>query len=97
MIAVHVAGSFSSVDSNGRVPATDGVGNHSVSVDDLREFNGELEFDMVNSWGRRFGQEGRGWVSWKRHLRTTSRNHAFYLIRSTIDDPQADNPPVIVS
>lgn len=93
VIAVHVANGFSRLDSDGRVTPTDGPGNHAVGVDDFRPFQGQWEFDMVNSWGLQYGQQGRGWVSWQRHLRTTSRYHAFYLIRSTLDDPQGVNPP----
>jgi hypothetical protein len=93
VIAVHVANGFTTLDSDGRVTATDGPGNHAVGIDDFRPYKGKWELDMVNSWGRRYGQDGRGWVSWERHLRTTSRYHAFYLIRAATDDPQGHNPP----
>jgi hypothetical protein len=93
VIAVHVARGFESIDADGVVGRTDGPGNHAVGVDDIRFHNGEWQFDMVNSWGRRYGDDGRGWVSWNRHLRTTSRYHAFYLVRGSIDDPEGDNPP----
>ena len=93
VIAVEANNSFMKVDSEGRVSPTDGWGNHAVGVDDARILNGEVEFDMFNSWDLRYGVQGRGWVSWKRHLRTTSTKHAFYLIRSTLDDPKGDNPP----
>jgi len=93
VIAVHVTNGFTTLDSAGRVTPTDGPGNHAVGVDDFRIFNGNIEYDMVNSWGLTYGEQGRGWVSWTRHLRTTSRNHAFYLIRSTMDDPNGVNPP----
>ena len=93
VIAVEANNQFMKVDADGRVSPTDGNGNHAVGVDDVRIFNGEVEFDMFNSWDLRYGVGGRGWVSWKRHLRTTSHKHAFYLIRSTLDDPKGENPP----
>lgn len=93
VIAVHVENGFTSLDADGRVSPTDGPGNHAVGVDDFRFYRDGIEFDMVNSWGLGYGHQGRGWVSWQRHLRTTSRYHAFYLIRSTMDDPQGVNPP----
>lgn len=93
VVAVHANNDFMKLDSNGRVFPTDGPGNHAVGVDDVRLFGDEYEFDMFNSWGEQYGQGGRGWISWKRHLKTPVRYHAFYLIRSSIDDPQGTNPP----
>ncbi len=94
VVAVHATNAFTALDAEGRVYPTDGPGNHAVGVDDLRWSGTEFEFDMFNSWGLRYGQQGRGWISWSRHLRSPSRHHAFYLVRSTSDDPQGDNPPV---
>lgn len=96
VIAVQANNAFMKLDSEGRVTPTDGPGNHAVGVDDVRIRQGKIEFDMFNSWDLTYGVGGRGWVSWERHLRTTSKNHAFYLIRSTTDDPQGDNPPSLV-
>ena len=95
VIAVHANDAFMRLDGSGRVSPTDGPGNHAVGVDDVRIFGDEYEFDMFNSWGTKYGQDGRGWISWKRHLKTTVRYHSFYLIRSTTDDPDAKNPPKI--
>ena len=96
VVAVHVTGAFNRLDGEGSVYPTYGPGNHSVGVDDLRwsDSKNEFEYDMFNSWGRRYGQDGRGWLSWARHLRTTNGIHAFFLIRSTTDDPQGPNPPI---
>jgi len=93
VVAVEANNAFYQLDSNGRVSPTDGIGNHAVGVDDVRLFGEDYEFDMFNSWGEKYGTGGRGWLSWKRHLKTTVRYHAFYLIRSTIDDPEGSNPP----
>lgn len=95
VVAVEANNQFMRVDADGRVSPTDGNGNHAVGVDDVRIFNGKAEFDMFNSWDLTYGVGGRGWISWERHLRTTSHRHAFYLIRSTLDDPKAENPPIL--
>ena len=97
VIAVHANNQFMQLDNDGVVASTDGPGNHAVGVDDVRIHSGELQFDMFNSWGTNYGQGGRGWVSWRRHLRTTSRYHAFYLIRSATDDPQGESAPSITA
>ena len=87
VIAVHANNAFMRLDGEGVVSSTDGPGNHAVQAIDVRVHKGELQFDMENSWGLTYGTQGRGWVSWKRHLRTTSQYHAFYAIRSTTDGP----------
>jgi hypothetical protein len=87
VIAVHANNAFMRLDSAGIVSSTDGPGNHAVQAIDVRIYQNELQFDMENSWGLSYGTQGRGWVSWRRHLRTTSQYHAFYAIRSTTDGP----------
>ena len=52
---------------------------------------GEFEFDHAGSWALRYGQDGRGWTSWRKHYRTPSTKHQFYAVRSTTDDPAAVN------
>lgn len=94
VVAVHVTNAFMTLEADGSVFPTDGPGNHAVGVDDIRWTGKEFEFWMFNSWGLRYGREGRGWLSWSRHFRSPSRHHAFYLIRSTTDDPQGVNPPI---
>ena len=93
VVAVHVGNDFTSLDGDGRVRQSLGPGNHAVCVDDVRIFNGKYEYDMANSWGLRYGTNGRGWVSWDRHLSEPSKYHAFYLIRSASDDDSEDQPP----
>lgn len=91
VVACHVTNNWMKLDRNGVVLATDGPGNHAICVDDVRINSlGEYEFDHAGSWGTRYGQDGRGWTTWRRHYRTPSRYHQFYAIRSTIDDPQGD-------
>jgi len=91
VVACHVTNAWMKLDSNGVVLATNGPGNHAICVDDVRvNSQGEYEFDHAGSWSTRYGDNGRGWTTWRRHYRTPSRYHQFYAIRSTIDDPQGD-------
>lgn len=91
VIACHAGNGGRSPD--GLIDWTNGVGNHCVVCDDLRVRNNVLEFQVANSWGLRWGERGRGWLRWANHLSNPVRNHQFYAIRSTTDDPQGDNPP----
>jgi len=93
VVAVHVGGSYSKLDSNGVRGTSTGAGNHAVCVQDVRIVGSEYQFDEVGSWGLGNGQQGHAWLTWARTLRSTVRNHRFYLIGSTTDDSQSDNPP----
>jgi hypothetical protein len=95
VVAVHVGRAFNTIDSDGRVGAGMGPGNHAVLVDDVRIFSNQFEFDMANSWGLRWGDNGRGWLAWNRHLSEPNKHHAFYLIRSATDDNNSNPPQVI--
>ena len=91
VVAVQAGNGGRSPD--GLIDWSNGVGNHSVVVDDIRYRGGVLEFETANSWGLRWGARGRGWLQWKKHFQTSIRYHMFYAIRSTNDDSQSDNPP----
>lgn len=91
VIAVHAGNGGLSSDS--LIQWTNGPGNHSVCCDDLRYRNKTLQFQIPNSWGINWGDRGRGWLEWNKHLSNPVRNHQFYALRSTIDDPKGDNPP----
>ncbi len=92
VVACHVTNAWMNLDSNGVVEATDGPGNHAIHCDDIRiNSRGEYEYDHAGSWGTRYGQDGRGWTTWKRHYRTPSKYHQFYAVRSTTDDPNDPN------
>lgn len=92
VVAVHADNAFMRLDSNGIAGGGNGPGNHAVGVDGVRVRNGKYEFDFFNSWGLSYGEQGRAWLTWDRHFRETIKYHAFYLIRSTSDDPQGDSP-----
>jgi len=95
VIAVHVGGRYQSLDSRGIRGESRGPGNHAVGCQDVRVVDGELQFDETGSWGTQNGTNGYAWLTWARTLRWTVQNHAFYAVRSTVDDPQSVNPPPI--
>jgi hypothetical protein len=93
IIAVHVAGRYSELDARGVSLGGNGPGNHSVGVDDIRVApDGTLEYDSPGSWDTTWGDDGRCWFTWNRHLRETVRYHRFWHLRSTTDG--GDGPPV---
>jgi hypothetical protein len=86
IVAVHADNAFMKLDNDGIANGGRGAGNHSVNVDDLGILSsGEFTYDMDNSWGLTYGDKGRAWLTWNRHLRHTNPYHVFYLIRSTVD------------
>lgn len=95
VIAVHVAGQYSRLDRHGISLGPNGPGNHAVCVDDLIYDTqiGGYKIDSPNSWKLSWGDRGRCYYTWDRHLRQTSRNHKIYLLRSASDDHEAENPP----
>ena len=86
VVAVHASNRWSSLDSSGISGESHGPGNHAVLVDDvILSPGGEWLFDMQNSWGTSWGQQGRSYQTWRRHFSSTIRNHQFFAIRSTVD------------
>lgn len=90
-LAVHAGNGGRSPD--GMIAWQHGPGNHSVVSDDLRHRGGQFEFEIANSWGLRWGERGRGFVSWRGHLTGPLRYHKFYAFRAAAADPEGDNPP----
>lgn len=95
VVAVHVGGSYSRLDSAGVRGASSGPGNHAVGVCDVRIVGQSYQFDEFGSWGLGNGQGGYAWLDWGRSLQSTIRYHEFYLIRVALDDSQGDNPPEV--
>lgn len=93
VVAVHAGGQFQKLDGDGVVYQTFGLPNHAVGTDDVRIFDNEYQFDMFNSWSTDYGDNGRGWLTWKKHLSQSSKMAAFYLIRSVVRDDEGNNPP----
>lgn len=92
VVAVHANNSFNKLDSRGVAGVGNGPGNHAVLNDGVW-WDGELIGDGNNSWGRSWGDKGRMGMTWRNHFQYTTRYHPFYLIRSTLDPKQEDNPP----
>lgn len=99
-VAVHVGRNYqvwNGQGNGGYVPAARGPGNHAVCVDGI-EFDparNQLRYDSPGSWSEGWGDRGRCYLDWPRHLDETNRYHVFYLIRSTTDDPQGPRPPAV--
>lgn len=81
VVAVHADNNFMKLDSNGIAGGNSrGAGNHAVGVDDVKIVNGELCFDFFNSWSTNYGDQGRAYLTWDKHLKKTNQYHYFYLI-----------------
>lgn len=81
VVAVHADNNFMRLDSNGIAGGNrSGAGNHAVGVDDVTIKNGELCFDMFNSWSTNYGDQGRAYLTWNKHLKQPNQYHYFYLI-----------------
>jgi hypothetical protein len=85
VVAVHASQSYSRLDSNGIAGESNGVGNHSVSVDDCIWDGNRFVFDQPQTWGINWGDGGRCRLTWDRHLRKTVQYHQFFLIRGVSD------------
>ena len=93
VLAVHVTRDFMKLDRSGIVKESNGPGNHAVVCDDGRISSGGLLFDFANSWGvNGYGADGRGLLTWSKHLSGPNKNHYFYLVRATTHDPQDSIP-----
>jgi hypothetical protein len=70
--------------TNGISGVQSGRGNHAVCIEDIRIVNGHEVYDLPNSWGHGFGEQGRTLVTWD-HFEQTFGSHAFYLIPTTAE------------
>ena len=91
--AVHVNKTFDRFDDRGVCGGGNGPGNHAVGADGLRWDRGVI-VNGDNSWDL-WGDGGRMGLDPAKHFEQPIQYHAFYLIRSTSDDPQGENPPEI--
>lgn len=78
-VAVHVGNNFTKLDRNGFAGRSRGPGNHAVLVDDVEVFNGRLKWDMTNSWGLDYGEDGRAWLD-DTHMDEPFKYHQFYAV-----------------
>lgn len=94
VVAVHATDSFMRQDGDGVNLGVNGVGNHSVFVQDVRvQRDGTLNYDMGNSWDVTFCSGGYTWLTFPRHLRETIKHHRFWVLASTTDDQGDDSVP----
>lgn len=80
VVAVHVGNNFTNLNAKGIAGAANGPGNHAVVVDDVEIIDGELAFDMANSWSLDYGTDGRAYLVWDKHFVRTAAHHRFYAI-----------------
>jgi hypothetical protein len=96
VVAVHAGRGYGDADQYGISRGGNGRGNHAVCIDDV-EYDtqaGVFKFDQPNSWATRWGDGGRLYLTWQKHLRVTNQYHAFYVFPSTIIDQQGERPPL---
>jgi hypothetical protein len=94
VIAVHADNGFMSVDGDGISRMGNGVGNHSVLLQDVGMLSdGTLWYDLGNSWDVTFCDGGYTKVTFNRQLRQTIQNHRFWALVSTTDDEQDSSVP----
>lgn len=97
IVAVHVGRTFENLNSGGFCGIDRGPGNHAVHADDGKRLKNTpcdasgFCLDMPNSWGKRWGRNGRGYIT-RGHIAETRQYHAFYAVRGTITDPVAPGP-----
>lgn len=84
IVAVQAGSRFQTFNGSGIAYVDGGSGNHAVHVDDIQVVNGTEVYDMANSWGLSFGQQGRLYLSWDSFAQTFT-THVFYAIGSTFD------------
>lgn len=84
VVAIQAGSKFQRLDSQGVCGIDNGRGNHAVCVDDLYWEGGEWRYEMVNSWGPQFGQNGRGKLT-DGHFTQTQNFHKFYLVPTTLE------------
>lgn len=94
VVAVHASNAWSRLDGNGVCGRSQGAGNHSVCVDDIVYIGDDPFVDMANSWGTGWGVGGRGYLNWDLHLSRPNQYHDFYLLPTTIDDPNEEQAPL---
>lgn len=95
--AVHAGGNFDRVNSAGVAGVDNGSGNHAVRCDGiLWDDNLGPIGTGVNSWGEGYGKGGRMGLH-TGHFNQTFRYHQFWILPSTIDNPNdAHKPPTLV-
>ena len=83
IVAVGAGARFQSINALGIAGVDNGV-NHAVHCDDISIVGGTEVYDMANSWGLGYGNQGRAYLTWE-SLEQGMHSHVFYAIGSTFD------------
>jgi hypothetical protein len=83
IVALAAGSRFQRLNSQGIAGVDNGV-NHAVHCDDIQIVGGTEVYDMANSWGTRYGDQGRAYLTWD-SLEEGLRSHVYYAIGSTFD------------
>ena len=84
IVAVHAGARFQTFNKSGIAYVDWGAGNHATHCDDIQIVEGTEVYDMANSWGQQYGQQGRVYLTWE-SLEQPWANHVAYAIGSTFD------------
>lgn len=94
VVAVHASNAYMREDGDGVCLASNGPGNHSTGVQDIRmQSDGTLNYDEFGSWDVTNHTGGYTWLTWGRHFREPVKFHRFFICVSTTDDTQDDSSP----
>ncbi len=85
VVVVSAGRNFDRLNAQGIAGVDGGSGNHAVHCDDLCIVGGTEVFDMQNSWGPQYGQQGRAYLTWDSFAQTF-RYHTFYAIGSVREE-----------
>ena len=91
--ALTAGGSYSKLDKYGIAGGGGGRGNHALCGDEVvydPEF-GDFKGDSPQSWGLGWGDNGRHYVTWEKHIAPCLGNHGCWAYGSALDDPQDPN------
>lgn len=88
---IYVGGDFNNLDQEGVPPAYNSIGNHCLTADGLRKLpSGRWSIDCINSWGTRWGRNGRCQLV-EQHFRRGDSDA--FLIKVVAEDPEEKNVP----
>ena len=94
IVAVHASNAYMREDGDGVALVSNGVGNHSTGVQDIRmRSDGTLNYDEFGSWDVTNHTGGYTWLTFGGHFRESIQYHRFYCVVSTTDDAQDDSTP----
>lgn len=90
---IQVGRNFGELSDKGVAPVVRGPGNHAMHADGMKFIGGKPYVDNHNSWGNRFGENGRCYLG-EEHFRGV-KYPDMWLIRAVVEDPQNYPPPLV--